>query len=366
MSHAITTPSISLYYQQGSSDKEYHAQITAVDDLYLVNFQYGRRGSSLTSGSKTSRPVPFDQATKIFTKLILEKKAKGYTEGATGVPYQDSSKSGRVTGMLPQLLNPLDESRLDEFLANGSYAQEKKNGRLLQLKREGERITGANKLGLSIALPDPIVHAVQALPCDDLALVGEWIGTTLHCFDLTRYDRDVMRQPYATRYHTLAPLIEASSHRAVQLITAATTPKAKRALYERLRTEHAEGIVFKDPLAPYTPGRPNSGGPQWKLKFKSSSTFIVKKHNLKRSVEMQLLDSQGIFVSSGNVSIPPNKSIPPIHSLIEVEYLYAINGSHHLHQPVYLGPRDDVDRGDCRLTQLKYQPLTDGDPDDDA
>lgn len=363
MSQSTTTPSVSLYYQHGSSDKEYHAQMTAVGDLYLVNFQYGRRGSSLTSGSKTSHPVPFDQAEQLFTKLIQEKKAKGYTEGTAGIPYQDSSQSGRVTGLLPQLLNPLDEDRLDEFLANTSYAQEKMNGRLLQVKREGDVIIGANKLGLSIALPDPIVEAVRTLPCDDLALVGEWIGTTLHCFDLTRCDRDLKPTSYATRYNTLRPLIETVSNRSLQFITAATTPEAKRALYARLRTENAEGIVFKDSYAPYTPGRPNSGGPQWKLKFTASSTFIVKKHNLKRSVEIQLLNAHGLLVSCGNVTIPPNTPRPPINSLIEVQYLYAINLSHNLHQPVYLGPRNDIDYDECRLTQLKYQPCTESDPD---
>lgn len=355
---------MSLYFQQGPSDKEYHCQIDPVGDLFVVNFQYGRRGSSLTSGTKTLHPVPLNQAEKVWAKLIQEKKGKGYTEGTSGVPFQNSHQSGRVSGMLPQLLNSLDESQLDEFLSNESYGQEKKNGRLLQIHRTDRDVIGANKLGLTIALPQPIVDAVLALPSNDLSLVGEGIGATLHCFDLTRLDRDLKPTPYATRYQTLAPLIDASSHRALQLVTAATTPDAKRALYARLRAENAEGIVFKDPCAPYTPGRPNSGGPQWKFKFKATGTFIVTHHNLKRSVRIQLLDTQHTLVPCGNVSIPPNAPIPPINSLIEVEYLYAFTNSHHLHQPVYLEPRDDVDRNDCRLTQLKYQPQTETDHDD--
>ncbi|MEQ1843946.1 MAG: WGR domain-containing protein [Nitrospira sp.] len=368
MSLPTVPPTVSLYYRDGRSDKEYHASILpAGQELYVVTFQYGRRGSSLTSGTKTAQPVPYAQAQTIFHKLVQEKTAKGYTPGDTGVPYQDSNQSGRVTGMLPQLLNPLEEDRLEEFLDNGSYAQEKKNGRLRQIKKEGDRIIGANKLGLSIALPEPLVQALRALPCQDLALVGEGIGTTLHCFDLTRYDGDVTAAPYATRYDTLVPLIQGASLRALQLVPAATTPAAKRALYARLRAENAEGLVFKDPFAPYTPGRPNSGGPQFKFKFTATSTFVVKKHNLKRSVEIQLLTPQALFVSCGNVTIPPSAQLPPIHSLIEVEYLYAFNGSHNLHQPVYLGLRDDIDRGDCRLTQLKYQPITDHDDEyDDA
>jgi bifunctional non-homologous end joining protein LigD len=367
MSVPTVPHTVSLYYRDGRSDKEYHASITPTDhELYVVTFQYGRRGATLTSGTKTAQPVPYAQAETIFTKLVQEKTAKGYTPGEAGVPYQDSSQSGRVTGLLPQLLNTLEDNRLEEFLANGCYAQEKKNGRLLQVKKDGDRIIGANKRGLSIALPEPIVEAVRRLPADDVALVGEGIGTTFHCFDLTRYNRDLKPAPYATRYDILLPLIDVASHPAIQPVIAATTPQAKRALYARLRAENAEGIVFKDPRAPYTPGRPNSGGPQWKLKFIATSTFVVKKHNLKRSVEIQLLHAHDRFVSCGNVTIPPNTPIPPINSLIEVQYLYAFSASHNLHQPVYLGPRDDIAYGECRLTQLKYQPLPENDRDDDA
>ena len=44
---------ISLYYQSGNSDKVYHVQLEESDGLYVVNFQYGRRGSTLNTGTKT-------------------------------------------------------------------------------------------------------------------------------------------------------------------------------------------------------------------------------------------------------------------------------------------------------------------------
>jgi bifunctional non-homologous end joining protein LigD len=42
---------ISLYYSEGSSNKEYHAEIIeAANGSNVVNFRYGRRGGALTSG----------------------------------------------------------------------------------------------------------------------------------------------------------------------------------------------------------------------------------------------------------------------------------------------------------------------------
>ncbi len=52
--------STTLYFRQGSSDKIYQAAIEEVpgeDDAFLVNFAYGRRGSTLKTGTKTQKPV---------------------------------------------------------------------------------------------------------------------------------------------------------------------------------------------------------------------------------------------------------------------------------------------------------------------
>jgi bifunctional non-homologous end joining protein LigD len=41
--------------------------------------------------------------------------------------------------------------------------------------------------------------------------------------------------------------------------------------------------------------------------------------------------------------------------VVEVRYLYAYRDSLALYQPVYLGPRDDVDAGECLVSQLKFK-----------
>ena len=55
---------ITLYYREGSSDKIYQVAIEEQNGGWVVHFAYGRRGSALTTGTKTSfgslqRPLGF-------------------------------------------------------------------------------------------------------------------------------------------------------------------------------------------------------------------------------------------------------------------------------------------------------------------
>src|SRR6476659_4448146 len=95
------TERVTLYYREGSSDKVYQAAIEPTGELFVVNFAYGRSGTTLSTGTKTSLPVDFDAARKIYDKLVNEKRAKGYTEGPDGTPYQHTEKENRVDGVLP-------------------------------------------------------------------------------------------------------------------------------------------------------------------------------------------------------------------------------------------------------------------------
>ena len=87
MSVITKLPSVTLYFKEGTSDKVYQCQIEAAGERFVVTFAYGRRGSTLNTGTKTNVPVSFDDAQRIFDKLVKEKKGKGYTEGEAGTPY---------------------------------------------------------------------------------------------------------------------------------------------------------------------------------------------------------------------------------------------------------------------------------------
>ena len=138
-----------------------------------------------------------------------------------------------------------------------------------------------------------------------------------------------------------------------------SAPDEKRARFDRLRNAGAEGVVFKDTDAPYTPGRPNSGGTQLKYKFyKSASCVVLKSNGNRRSVALGLLSSNGDSddpVGCGNVTIPANHEIPAAGNVVEVRYLYAYPESNALCQPVYLGTREDIPICECLLDQLSYK-----------
>lgn len=71
--------SIKLFYQEDNSDKVYEIDlIESGNNTYLVNFRYGRRGSSLKEGTKTAFPVALAEAEKLFKALEAEKRKKGY------------------------------------------------------------------------------------------------------------------------------------------------------------------------------------------------------------------------------------------------------------------------------------------------
>jgi bifunctional non-homologous end joining protein LigD len=183
------------------------------------------------------------------------------------------------------------------------------------------------------------------------------VGDTLHVFDLLETDGTDLRQHrYIDRHSCLLRLLPLG-HPALTWVSTAIDPDNKVETYEDLRLIGAEGVVFKDINAPYTPGRPNSGGPQLKFKFVETASFIVGPANPgRRSVALELVDGSGQRVPAGNVTIPSNHAIPQKGTVVETRYLHAFVESGAVYQPVYLGPRDDIPAGDCTVDQLKFKP----------
>ena len=345
---------ITLYFRQGASDKVYQAAIHQDTGGCKVQFAYGRRGATLTTGSKTSSPVPYDEAKRIFDKLIREKTAKGYTAGDEGTNYQERLGDRSNTGIHCQLLNPIEESQVDRLIADPAFwAQEKHDGRRLLLQRHDGVVTGINKLGFPVSVPEPIAEAARVFK-EDFLIDGEAIGDVLHVFDLLSIGgRRVGDSGYAERNLHLLNLLASGHQQQIRMVQSAFLHQEKRRLFGGLKTLRMEGIVFKRFDAPYEAGRPASGGTQFKFKFCASASCLVGKINTKRSVRMELFDGDRL-VSVGNVSIPANHKIPAVGSVIESRYLYAFPGG-SLFQPVYQGPRDDIAPGECVVSQLKYR-----------
>ncbi len=345
----------SLYYRQGSSDKEYHARLEAQHDGYVVNIAYGRRGSTLSTGTKTGSPVDYDAALAVFDKLVQEKKSKGYTEGANGTPYQHTKNGDRVSGLLPQLLNAIDEAEAARLVSDPRWAmQEKMDGKRLLLRKENGVVTGINKLGLTVGVPETVVRTATRDLTGDFVMDGESIGDYLHAFDLLFLDgEDLRSQPYERRYVALLNLLAGGLPKHIKVVSYWIDPRDKASWLLTLQREKAEGVVFKLKTSPYTAGRPNSGGPQLKCKFVATLSAVVAKVNAQRSVGLSLLNHEG-WQPIGNVTIPANHKAPAVGAVVETRYLYAYrDGS--LYQPVYLGERSDVRREECVVSQMKFK-----------
>jgi bifunctional non-homologous end joining protein LigD len=173
----------SLYYSEGSSDKEYHAEIIEVSGGNVVNFRYGRRGASLTAGTKTSAPVDFAQAKKIYDKLVKEKTSKGYTPDVSGAAYQGTENAGLKTDFTPQLLNPITEDEAMRLIEDDAWAaQEKMDGERRAAHADGNDVIGINRKGLIVPLPEPIAAELQSIATSSGAIRvdGEIIGDILY------------------------------------------------------------------------------------------------------------------------------------------------------------------------------------------
>ena len=342
---------ISLYFKEGKSDKEYHVQLEKVKDSYVVNFQYGRRGNALQSGTKTLVPVSLGAAQQIYDKLVREKTSKGYSEGEKKKSFDGEVEfklPSKEVYILPQLLNDIDNPQY--YIDNDDYlAQEKKNGERRMLVAD-ERMFGLNKKGQEVQLPISIVKSNSNI----CTLDGEIIGEKLFVFDILSYNGKSTKEMACMS--RVAMLNALDFGYGIEVVKTANSKKEKQKLYDKLIKDNAEGIVFKRKDSTYKHGRPASGGDHLKHKFYKEATFIVA--NLtkgKRSVGLEVIGQDGESrVFMGKVTIPPNKAIPSVGDFVEVRYLYAYKDG-AVYQPTYKEKRNDCDLTDATIKQIVYK-----------
>jgi bifunctional non-homologous end joining protein LigD len=315
--------------------------------------------------------VSLEAAMKIYEGLVKEKKAENYyvLEGDVAVAAPAASNDPTGAFHQPQLLNDIDRDAAMALIEDDEWVMEEKmDGKRIAVAISASEVRISNKSARACSIPAPIVTAIQSLtsveyvgPVLYIEADGELIGDKYHVFDIFAIDgADLRHLPYETRAAHYAKLIrrnKAVSSSVFDTIEAVETffgTSAKRAAFERIEARNGEGVVFKRRDMVYAPGRPNSGGPALKFKFKESSTAICLGDSIdgKRSIRLGLLSSDGVMVNVGKVTVPPNQPVPLPNSLVEVQYLYKHEGG-ALFQPVLLAVRDDQNREDCTLAQVK-------------
>ena len=347
--------SITLFFRCNSSDKVYQTAIEPEAGGYAVTFAYGRRGTTLQTGTKTQHPVAYDEARRIYEKLVAEKTAKGYTPGESGTPFQHTAREQQTSGILPQLLNPIEVDAAARLATDPMWCvQEKFDGRRRLIRKHADGIDGINRKGLIVPLPEPVALAAAEVP-GTFVLDGECVGNTLVVFDLLElHGTDYRGLPYRNRLFTLMQIVPGHGPHLRSPETAFDTAH-KVEFIQRLRQDSREGVVFKKLNAVYLPGCPESGGDALKLKFVETASFIVSAINMKRSVSLGLWRGDAL-VPAGNVTIPPNQEVPRAGGVVECRFLYAFPESGCIYQPVYLGERDDISPAECVVSQLKFKP----------
>lgn len=344
----------SLYMTEGSSDKEYHAQLVEKDGGWVVNFQYGRRGKALKSGTKTASPVAYVLAAKEYDKLIAEKTKKGYTPDISGEVFQDTVAGADFSGFLPQLpqtvRSPGDIEAM--ILDPAFFLQEKFDGDNRQVHRAGTKVRGINKRGIVVALPMNLADQVAALP--DFLVSGEIIANKLYVFDLQEVDGvDLRARPYSKRVAEMEEFFAGLAD--IEVVYTARTVAEKRALIEDVLARAGEGVVFKRANSVFRTGKLSATeSDHFKWKFTEDCTVRVKKvHATKRSMEVEI-DHEDKAVSLGNVPIPVNRDIPSTGDLVSVTYLHLFEGG-SLFQAQYKGVRTDCDGPDT-MDMFKIKP----------
>ena len=354
---------IELEFREGSSDKVYRAGIEEADGGFIVNFAFGRRGTTLNTGTKTARPVPYGEAAGIYEKLVRSKTAKGYkpvgdTQTGAGIGTSVTEREQRDTGLRAQLLNPITEDEAEAYLGNDNWcAQEKFDGKRMMLRKSGAEIVAANRDGLCIGFPTELTAQLSEI-AGEFVIDGESVGETFYAFDLLEIgETDLRPTPYRKRLRVL--LTQFGKLHGNIFVAETVGGKYKPSFLLKLKSAGKEGVVFKDLRANWSAGRPANGGSALKCKFWATCSCVVAKVNARRSVEIALGGR-----SVGNVTIPPNHAIPARGQVVEVRYLYVTGVGGSLYQPVYLGKRDDVRAEECTMERqrIKFKSLEDQAP----
>ena len=241
---------------------------------------------------------------------------------------------------------------VEEYINDSTYlAQEKYDGQRRIVISKGGKTIGVNKKGTEVPLSNTIIDSIH----DDVILDGEIIGDKLFVFDILSVNgKDLKNLPCTVRLSYFNRLLFGGG---IEVAKSVISMPDKCEMFNKLKSDNKEGIVFKKKDSPYTHGRPASGGNSVKYKFQKSATFIVESLTKgKRSIGVELVDGDKRKFM-GKVTIPPNHDIPNIGELIEVQYLYAYRDG-AIFQPVYLGKRYDSDLTDATMSQIIYKENT--------
>jgi bifunctional non-homologous end joining protein LigD len=244
------------------------------------------------------------------------------------------------------------------------WVQPKYDGRRLIIRKSGEAVSVFNRNGEPTPPPHPaIIKALSGLP-DDTVTDNEYLHHgPLVMLDLLQLGGlDARLAPYTTRHMMLESLWQLLHFAPIiQVAETAKTALQKLRLITRLQEEFAEGLIVRNKNAPYTAGRPGTGGALRRLKWKSRGEVIVQRRgDGTESFQCLAFTDDGQIVDVGAVNarvldehgkrfyeqLRAGEALPA-----EVEFLY-VSGDGRLVQPRMIRFRTDVDPKTCLRSRL--------------
>jgi len=228
--------------------------------------------------------------------------------------------------------------------------QEKENGRRGGLTKQGCTITACNKKGEVVGLSETISDACAALG-GNFEIDGEMFADHFKAYDIFSLNgKNLRNMPYLVRFELLCGLL--TNSKVITPTKTAYTTKEKVALFDWLKKNNREGVVFKRKQSLLRVGKGH--GEHFKCKFWVMATVQITKINKQRSVGVSMLNDKQELEFVGNVTVKHNQDFKAmkVGQLWEVEYLYIIAKGGSLYQPELLFERDDQDQPDL-VSSLK-------------
>jgi len=377
--------SVSLHYTDGGrSDKVYNIQIEQVGpNQFDVTGYNGKRGGTLTPRKQNDSPVSLAEAQRLFAKLEREKvnhrtspyvvlSRNGTTTAATSQPSNPPpTPTHESTGFVANHPKKISEDEALRLLKNDDYVVEQKSdGEFMVVLYRHNRVTASNKRGNGIPVPPKLATAIRQLAtlacCETLGLAGEYLNSTLHIFTVwEKNGTSLMTLPQHLRIAVKEKLEQVLTENltafttkrsaSLKFVYTAKTQSDKTALYETIKANAGEGVVFKH--------RESDVSFKYKL-YETTEVLVVA--NSKRSAEC-FAYHEGTLTSLGSVTIPNDSTHQEIKEanlrqqpiVASVKYLYlsappAIGPTcGQLTQASFLRFRPDFDEQSCVTTELK-------------
>jgi hypothetical protein len=373
--------SVSLHYTDGGrSDKVYNIQIEEVGpNQFDVTGYNGKTGGTLTPRKQNDSPVSLSEAERLFTELEHKKVNHRTT------PYVVLSRNGAATPPTPQPSSPTTTQESTGFVANHPkkvsedealrllsnddyFVEQKCDGEFMSVLYRLNRVTASNKRGNGIPVPPKIATAIRQLAslasCETLGLAGEYLDSTLHIFTIwEKNGTSLMTLPQHLRVAVkekleqlfAEPLAASTKKNSLKFVYTAKTQSDKTILYETIKANAGEGVVFKH--------RESDISFKYKL-YETTEVLLVA--NSKRSAEC-FAYHEGTLTSLGSVTIPHDSTYQEIKDanlrqqpvVASVKYLYlsappAIGPTcGQLTQSSFLRFRPEFDEHSCVTTELK-------------